>query len=71
MDANVLHNFWKIEERCSGCTSITSLMKRIVSRLGNVALPSNLRKLSIRGARTAGIVSGYCYVMELIDLMRR
>jgi len=46
-------------------------MKRIVSRLGNVALPSNLRKLSIRGARTAGIVSGYCYVMELIDLMRR
>jgi hypothetical protein len=39
---------------------MTSLINRIVSKLGNVALPSNFKKFSINGAKTAGIVSGYC-----------
>jgi hypothetical protein len=38
-------------------------MNRIVSKLGKVDLPSNFKKLSISGARTDGIVSGYCCVI--------
>ena len=71
MEPNWAQIFWKIDERCSGCTSITSLMNKMVSKLGKVDFPSNFKKLSIKGANTAGIVSGYDYVMELIDLINR
>ena len=43
---------------CSGCTSMTSLMNRMVSREVNVDRLSNIRKESIRGHRKLGIVSG-------------
>lgn len=71
MEPKVEQILLKMEDLCSGCTSITSLINKIVSRLGKVDLPSNFKKLSIRGASTAGIVSGYCCVIELIDLIRR
>jgi hypothetical protein len=35
--------FSKIVALCSGCTSMTSLMKRMVSRDANVDLPSNFK----------------------------
>ena len=43
---------------CSGLTSITSLMNRIVSNEVNVDLPSNLRNDFISGLSTNGIVYG-------------
>jgi len=62
---------WKMVALCSACNSITSLMNNMVSRLGNVYFPSNFKKLFINGASTVGIVSGYCWVIELMDLIRR
>jgi len=46
-------------------------MKRIASREVKVLLPSNIRKESIRGLRTVGMVSGYELVIYLIDLMSK
>lgn len=56
---------------CSGWTSITSLIKRIVSRDVKVDLPSNLRNELMRGARTAGIVYGKVCVIWLMHLISR
>ena len=47
-----------IVDLCSGLTSMTSLMKRMVSSDVNVDLPSNLRNDFIRGLMTIGIVWG-------------
>lgn len=46
----------KIALRCSGFTSMTSLINRIVSSDVNVDLPSNLRNDRIKGFRIIGIV---------------
>ena len=61
----------KIVDRCSGFTSMTSLMNKMVSREVKVDLPSNLRNDFIRGLRTIGIVCGYVYVIWLIDLINK
>jgi hypothetical protein len=71
ISSNESHILSKIEILCSGCSSITSLIKRIVSRDVKVLLLSNIKNESIRGLKTFGIVSGKLYVRELIDLMRR
>ena len=46
----------KMDSLYSGFTSMTSLMKRIVSREVNVDLPSNLRNDFMRGLITIGMV---------------
>lgn len=63
--------FSKIAFLCSGCTSITSLMKRIVSSDVNVERLSNIKKEFINGLRKEGIVSGKVYVSWLIDLINK
>ena len=42
---------------------MTSLMNKMVSSEVKVDLPSNLKKFYIRGDSTAGIVSGYVWVI--------
>ncbi len=42
-DISILKIFSKMVALCSGCTSMTSLMKRMVSRDANVDLPSNFK----------------------------
>jgi hypothetical protein len=58
MSSNESQIFSKIDYLCSGCTSIISLMKRIVSSEVYVDLLSNIKNESISGLRTFGIVSG-------------
>ena len=48
--------FVKMAERCSGFTSITSRINRIVSSDVNVDFPSNFRNDFISGPMTMGIV---------------
>ena len=56
ISAKLLQMFVNMVDLCSGLTSITSLMKSIVSSEVNVDFPSNFRKDFIKGLRTSGIV---------------
>lgn len=50
---------------------MTSLMNKMASSEVKVLLPSNIRKESIKGLRTIGIVSGYEDVICLTDLISK
>ena len=53
----------RIEDLCSGYTSMISLIKMIVSRLAMLPFFSNIKNESINGSIIWGIVFGYNYVI--------
>mmetsp|Transcript_15333 Transcript_15333/g.14919 ORF Transcript_15333/g.14919 Transcript_15333/m.14919 type:complete len:204 (+) Transcript_15333:112-723(+) len=71
MSSKISHIFWTMFSLCSGWSSMTSLMKRMVSREVKVDLLSNMRKESSKGRMKAGIVSGYVCVSCEIDFISR
>lgn len=64
-------NLFKIDDLCSGYTSIISLIKMIVSSDAMLPFFSNIKNESINGSIIYGIVFGYSWVILLTLLISK